>query len=142
MQKYPYLRGRTPNCYRINIMHIYKEFSRHSLADYLDTYSELAVFLLAKITHLLTHSFKIPNDNGFQFHGHSLGCRCTNGNVRVVVCLFYPSTSCIIEDHIDIIPSMDIDVQLLTNLVIMIEKTHLGCSIQHRCCNQLMETPV
>ena len=103
-------------------MHIHKEFSRHSLADHLDTYSELAVFLLAKTTHLLTHSFKIANDNGFQFHGHALGCQCTNGNVRVVMCLFYPPTSCIIEDHTDIIPFMDIDVQLLTNLVIMIEK--------------------
>ena len=108
----------------------------------MDTYSEFAVFLLAKITHLLTHSFKIANDNGFQFHGHALGHQCTNGNVRMVMCLFYPPTSCIIEDHINIIPSMDIDAQLLTNLVIMIEKAHPGCSIQHRCCNQLMETPV
>ena len=123
-------------------MHIHKEFSRHSLADYLDTYSELAVFLLAKVTHSLTHSFKIANDNSFQFHGHALGCWCTNGNVRVVMGFFYPPTSCIIEDHIDLIPSMEIDAQLLTNLVIMIEKAHPGCSIQHCCCNQLMETPV
>ena len=86
-------------------MHIYKEFSRSSLSDYLDTYSELAVFLMAKITHLLTHSFKIANNNGFQFHGHALGNCHTNGNLRVVMCLFYPPTSCIIEDHIDIIPS-------------------------------------
>ena len=54
-------------------MHIHKEFSRPSLADYLDTYSELAVFLIASITHVLTHSFKITNNNGFQFHGHVLG---------------------------------------------------------------------
>ena len=58
------------------------------------------------------------------------------------MCLFYPPISCIIEDYIDIIPSMDIDTQLLTNLVIMMEKVHLGSSIQHRCCNQLMQTPV
>ena len=101
------------------------------MSDYLDTYSELVVFLIARITHLLTHSFKIANDNGFQFHGHALGHCHTDGNVRVVMCLFYPPTSCIIEDHIDIIPSMDINVQLLTNLVIMIEKACPGCSIQH-----------
>ena len=123
-------------------MHIYKEFSRSSLSDYLDTHLELAVFLIARITHLLTHSFKIANDNSFQFYGHALGCQRTSGNVRVVMCLFYPPTSCIIEDHIDIIPSMDINVQLLTNLVIMIEKVHPGCSIQHHCCDPVMETPV
>ena len=123
-------------------MHTHKEFSRPSLADHLDTYSELAVFLLAKITHLLTHSFKIANDNGFQFHGHALGHQHTNGNIRVGMCLFYPPTSCIIEDHIDIIPSMDINAQLLTNLVIMMEKVCPGCSLRHRCCNQLMQTPV
>ena len=54
-------------------MHISKEFSRSSLSDYLDTHLELAVFLTARTTHLLTHSFKIANDNGFQFHGHMLG---------------------------------------------------------------------
>ena len=123
-------------------MHIYKEFSRSSLSDYLDTYSELAVFLMARITHLLTYSFKIANENGFQFHGHVLGCCHTDGNVRVVMCLFYPPTSCIIEDHIDIISSMDVNVQLLTNLVIMIEKACPGCSIQHHHCDHLMETSV
>ena len=130
------------NCYHLNIMHIYKEFSRSSLSDYLNTYSELAVFLMVRITHLLTHSFKIANNNGFQFHGHALGCHRMDGNVRVVMCLFYPPTSCIIEDHIDIIPSMDTNAQLVTNLVIMIEKAHMGCSIQHHCCDHLMETSV
>ena len=57
------------------------------------------------------------------------------------MCLFYPPTSCIIEDHIDIIPSMDINVQLLTNLV-MIGKAHLGCSIQHHYCDHLLETSI
>ena len=115
-------------------MYIHKEYSRPSLADYLDNHSELAVYLLAKITHLLTHSFQIANDNGFQFYGHTLGRHCTNGNVSMVMCLFYPPMNCIIEDNIDIIPSMDVDAQLLANLVVMIEKAHPGCSIHHRCC--------
>ena len=68
-------------------MHIHKEYSRPSLSDYLDTYSELAVYLLARITHLLTHSFKVAHDNGFQFYGHMLGCHHTNGNVSMVMCL-------------------------------------------------------
>ena len=122
-------------------MHIHKEYPRPSLSDYLDNYSELAVYLLAKITHLLTHSFQVANDNGFQFYGHMLGCHCTNGNVSMVMCLFYPPTNCIIEDHIGIIPSMDVDAQLLMNLVVMIEKAGLGCSIQHCCCNQPLEIP-
>ena len=108
-------------------MPIHKEYSRPSLSDYLDNHSELAIYLLAKITHLLTHSFQVANDNGFQFYGHTLGCCCINGNVSMVICLFYPPTNCIIEDHIDIIPSMDVDAQHLTNLVV-IEKAHLGCS--------------
>ena len=123
-------------------MHINKEYSGLSLADYLDNHFELAVYLLAKITHLLTHSFQVANDNSFQFYGHTLGCHHTNGNVSVVMCLFYPPTNCIIEDNIDIIPSMDVDAQLLMNLVIMIEKAHLGCSIQHHFCNQPLEIPV
>ena len=123
-------------------MHIYKEYSRPSLSDYFDNYSELAVYLLARITHLLRHSCKIANNNGFHFYGHMLGCCCTNRNVRVVMCLFHPPTNCIMEDHIDIIPSMDLDAQLLTNLVVMMEKAHLGCSIQHRCCNQPIKIPV
>ena len=123
-------------------MHIHKEYSRPSLSDYLDNHSELAVYLLAKITHLLTHSFQVANDNCFQFYSHMLGHRHINGSVSMVLCLFYPPTNCIIEDHIDIIPSIDIDTQLLTNLVVMIEKAHPGCSIQHHCCNQPLEIPV
>ena len=68
-------------------MHIHKEYSIPSLTDYLDNHSELAVYLLVKITHLLTHSFQVANDNVFHFYGHTLGhCR----NVRVVVS-FLPS---------------------------------------------------
>ena len=123
-------------------MHIHKEYSTPSLSDYLDNHSELAVYLLAKITHLLTHSFQVANDSGFQFYSHTLGCHCINGSVSMVMCLFYHPTNCIIEDHIDIIPSMDVDAQLLTNQVVMIEKAHPGCSIQHHCCNQPLEIPV
>ena len=103
-------------------MHIYKEYSRPSLSDCFDNYSKLAVYLLAKITHLLTHSFKIANDQSFQFYGHTLGHHHTNGNVRVVMCLFHPPSKCAEEDHIDVIPSMDLDTQLLTNVVVMMEK--------------------
>ena len=102
----------------------------------MDNYSELAV------THLLTHSFQVANDNGFQFYAHMLGRHHTNGNVSMVMCLFYPPTRCIIEGHIGIIPSMDIDAQLLMNLVVMIEKACLGCSIQHHYCHQPLEIPV
>ena len=123
-------------------MHIHKEYSRPSLSDNLDNHSELAVYLLAKTTHLLTHSFQVANDNGFQFYGHMLGCHHINVNVSMVMCLFYPPTNYIIEDHIDIIPSMDTDAQLLMNLIVMIEKAHPGCSIQHRCSNQPLEIPV
>ena len=122
-------------------MHIHKEYSRPSLADYLDNHSELVVYLLTKIKHLLKHSFDVANDNGFQFYGHMLG-RHTNGNVSMVMCLFYPPTNCIIEDNIDIILSMDVDAQLLVNLVVMIEKAWPGCSIQHHCCKQPLEIPV
>ena len=126
----------------LEIVHIHKEYSRPSLSDYLDNYSELAVYLLAKITHLLTHSFQVANNSSFQFYGHTLRHCHTNGNVSMVMCLFYPPTSCNIEDHIDIIPSMDIDTQLLINLVVMIEKACPGCSIQYHCCIQPLEIPV
>ena len=123
-------------------MHIHKEYSRPSLSDYLDNHSELAVYLLAKITHLLTHSFQVANNNSFQFYGHMLGHHRINDNVSMIMCLFYPPTNCIIEDHIDIIPSMDVDAQPLTNLVVMIKKACSGCSLQHHCCNQPLEIPV
>ena len=71
-----------------------------------------------------------------------VGHNCINGNVSMVMCLFYPPTNCIIEDHIDILPSMDVNAQLLPNLVVMIKKAHLRCSIQHHCCNQPLEIPV
>ena len=123
-------------------MHIHKEYFRPSLADYLDNHSEVAGCMLAKITHLLTHSFHIANDNGFQFYGHTLGHQCTNVNVCMIMCLFYPPMKCLIEDNIDIIPSMDVDTQLLTYLIAMIKKAHPGGSKQHRCCNQSLEIHV
>ena len=54
-------------------MHIYKGYSRPSACDYLDTDSYLAIDLLTVIHRLLTHSFQIVNDNGFQFYGYPLG---------------------------------------------------------------------
>ena len=91
-------------------MHIYKNYSRSSLSDYLDTSSELAINLLTKIHHHLTHSFQVANDNGFQFHGYPVGQCHINGDISVVMCLFYPPTCCIIEEHLDVTPSMDLFV--------------------------------
>ena len=51
------------------IMQEHQSCSKHTLSYYLDTYSKLAVLLITKITHILTHSFKISNDNNFQFSG-------------------------------------------------------------------------
>ena len=116
-------------------MHIYKSHSRPSSCDYFDTSSELAINLLTKIHHHLTHSFQVANDNGFQFHGYPVGRRRVNGNISVVMCLFYPPTCCIIEEHLDVIPSMDLDVQLMTNLMLMMEKSCPEHLFHHCCCD-------
>ena len=100
-------------------MYIYKNYSHSSSCDYFDTSSELPIKLLTKIHHHLIHSFQVANDNGFQFHGYPVGRRRVNGNISVVMCLFYPPTCCIVEEHLDITPSMDLDVQLITNLMLM-----------------------
>ena len=123
-------------------MHIYKSYSKPSSSDYFDNCSELAVCLTAKINHLLTHSFRIANDNGFQFSGHPLGHCCTDGNVRVVMCLFHLPTHCLIEDHLDVTPSMNLDAQLVTNLLMMMEKACPGLFFLHCCCAPLSDLSV
>ena len=60
-------------------MHEHQSCTKHALSYYLDTYSEPAILLITKVTHVLTHSFRIANDNSFQFNGFVLGRR-TNGN--------------------------------------------------------------
>ena len=116
-------------------MHIYKGYSCPSSCDYFDTSSELAISLLTDIHHDLTHSFQIANDNGFQFYGYPVGCCCTNGNIRVVMCLLYPPTCYLIEEHLDMTPAMDFVVQLVTNLMLMMEKSCLECLFLHHCCD-------
>ena len=61
-------------------MHEHQHCTKHTLSYYLDTNSESAIHLITKVTHVLTHSFWIANDNNFQFYGNVLGLR-TNGNV-------------------------------------------------------------
>ena len=50
-------------------MHIHTDYSCSSASDYLDTEPCLAVDLSIEVHCLLTHSFQIANDNGFQFCG-------------------------------------------------------------------------
>ena len=98
-------------------MHIYKGYSHPSVCDYLDTDSCLVIDLLTVIHRLPTHSFQIANDNGFQFYGYPLGQLCTNGNVRVVMSVLYPPIRSLVEMHLDITPTMDIDIQLVSCLM-------------------------
>ena len=123
-------------------MHIYKGYSHPSSCDYFDISSELAIGLWTEIHRLLTHSFQVANDNGFQFYGYPVGRRCTNGNIRVVMCLLYPPTHYIIEEHLDVTPFMDLDVQLVTNLKIMMEKSCPEHLFWHRCCDLPRDLPV
>ena len=55
-------------------MHINKHYSQSSTCDYFDTASALAVATKTEIRVLLTHTFHIANDNGFQFFGYPIGC--------------------------------------------------------------------
>ena len=79
------------------------------------------------------HSFQVVNDNGFQFYGYPVGRHHTNGNIRVVMCLLYPPTCYIMEKHLSVTPSMDLDVQLVTNLMLIMEKSCLEHLFQHHC---------
>ena len=98
-------------------MHIHTCYSRSSASDYLDTESSSAVDLSTEVHRLLTHSFQIANDNGFQFCGYPLGRLRTNGHIRVLMSIFYPPTSTLVETLTDITPAMSIDVQLVTCLL-------------------------
>ena len=78
---------------------------------------------MTEIHNLLTHTFQVANDNGFQFYGYPIGRRRTDGSVRVVMCLLYPPTCSILEDHLNVTPSLDLDVQLVTHLMLLMEKS-------------------
>ena len=60
-------------------MYKHQSCTKYALSYYLDTYSELAILLISKVTHVLTHSFRIANDTSLLFNGFVLGIR-TNGN--------------------------------------------------------------
>ena len=110
-------------------MHIHKQYSQSSACDYFDTTSTLAVTLMTEIHVLLTHTFHIANDNGFQFFGYPIGRKRTDGSVWVEMCLFYPPTCSMLEDHLNVTPSLDLDVQLVTQLMMMMEKNCPECII-------------
>ena len=65
--------------------------------------------------------------------GYPIGCQCTDGNIRVVMCLLYPPTCSILVEHLDVTPFIDLDVQLVTNLMLMMEKSCPDHLVRHRC---------
>ena len=116
-------------------MHIHTRYSRSSASDYLDTESYLAIDLTTEVHRLLTHSFQIANDNGFQFCGYPLGRLRTNGHIRVLMSIFHPPTHTLVETHTDITPAMDIDVQLVTCLLLLMTDSCPERPFRHLCCD-------
>ena len=78
------------------------------------------MFLLTLFTLLMTMDFSSKH---------------TDGSVRVVMCLFYPPTCSMLEDHLNITPSFDLNVQLVTHLMVMMEKNCPECILRHYCCD-------
>ena len=58
------------------------------------------------------------------------------------MCLIYPPTCSILEEHFDVTPSIDLDVQLVTNLLMMMEKSCQEGLLQHCCCELSGDLPV
>ena len=118
-------------------MHIHTCYSRSSASDYLDTESNLAIDLSTEVHHLLTHSFQIANDNGFQFCRYPLGWLHTNGHVRVLMSIFHPPTHTLMETLTDITPAVDMDdmdVQLVTCLLSLMMDSCPERLFRHLCC--------
>ena len=115
-------------------MHIHTCYSRSSASDYLDTESNLAIDLSTEVHLLLMHSFQIANDNGFQFCGYPLGRLRTNGHVRVLMSIFHPSTSTLIETLTDVTPAIDMDIQLVTCLLSLMTDSCPERLFRHLCC--------
>ena len=57
------------------------------------------------------------------------------------MCLLYPPTCSILEEHLNVTPSIDLDIQLVTNLMMM-EKSCPECLLRHRCCELPDDLPV
>ena len=117
-------------------MHIHTHYSHSSASDYLDTESCLAIDLTTEVRRLLTHSFQIANDNGFQFCGYPLGRLRTNGHIRVLMSIFHSPTCTLVETHTDITPAMDIDVQLVTCLLSLMMDSCPERLFRHLCCDE------
>ena len=116
-------------------MHIHTCYSRSSASDYLDTESNLAIELLTEVHRILTHSFQIANDNGFQFCGYPLGRLRTNGHIRILMSIFYPPTRTLVETLTDVTPAMDMDVQLVTCLLLLMTDSCPERLFSHLCCD-------
>ena len=116
-------------------MHIYKQCSRSSACDYFDTTSTLAATLMTEIHVPLTHTFHIANDNGYQFFGYPIGRKHTDGSVQVVMCLFYPPTCSLLEDYLSVTPSLNLNEQLVTHLMMMMETNCPERIHRHYCCD-------
>ena len=82
---------------------------------------------MALVEHYLTRTFSLANDNGFHFHGHTLGLN-PNKTVRVIMTLYDPSTCYEVEDHIDVEPYACIIDQFLSNLIGQMERLQPGTS--------------
>ena len=117
------------------MMHIHTRYSHPSASDYLDTDSCLAIELLTEVHCLLTHTFQIANDNGFQFCGYPLGRLCTNGHIRVSMSIFYPPTHTLVDTLSDITPAMDMDVQLVACLLLLMMDSCPEKLFRHLCCD-------
>ena len=113
------------NIERSFTMHIHTRYSHPSASDYLDTDSCLAIDLLTVVHRLLTHSFQIANDNGFQFCGYPLSRLRTNGHI----------TSCLVETDFDVTPAMDINVQLVNHLLSIMTDCCPERLFRHFCCD-------
>ena len=116
-------------------MHIHTCYSHPSASDYLDTDSCLAIDLSTVVHPLLTHSFQVANDNGFQFCEYPLGQLHTNGHIRVLMSVFYPPTCTLVETHTNITPAMDIDIQLVTYLLSLMMDYCPERPFSHLCCD-------
>ena len=116
-------------------MHIHTCYSHSATSDYLDTESNLAIDLSTEVHHLLTHSFQIANDNGFQFCGYPLGRLRTNGHIRVLMSIFYPPTHTLVETLTDVTSAMDMDVQLVTCLLLLMMDSCPERLFSHLCCD-------
>ena len=51
------------------------------------------------------------------------------------MCVFYPPTHSLVETHLDVIPAMDIDIQLVTCLMSLMMDSCLERLFRHLCCD-------